>query len=271
MVSTAPVRLSDEAMGVCRLIAILELPGGSPKDLATSTGFLWRHEGRVWVVTNWHCLSGLRADTRKAIGEFTPNKVRVEGRFIMSKLPEHEGQVSIFFNRVVDIENECGNRIWLEHPRQNLVDVAAFHLPIAEDNRCRFRCLNEIEYESRWWPEVSDDAFIVGYPEGLSASHGTPIWKRASIASEPSLDYDNEPLLLVDTAGNEGMSGSPVIARGSGLFSPDSDFSDSTVFGSWKKFIGVYSGRLGVCGVRGQLGRVWKAEALDELFAQCSD
>jgi len=80
------------------------------------------------------------------------------------------------------------------------------------------------------------------------------------------LNYDDSPVFLVDTIGNKGLSGSPVVAMASGIFSPGENFGDDSVIGSWKKFIGVYAGRVGEDGIWSQLGRVWKAEVIDELF-----
>ena len=55
---------------------------------------------------------------------------------------------------------------------------------------------------------VSADVFVLGYPRGISGGRGFPI----SIATEPKIDLDGVPKLLIDTATREGMSGGPVIA-----------------------------------------------------------
>ena len=63
--------------------------------------------------------------------------------------------------------------------------------------------------------------FVLGYPKGISGGRGFPIWKRASIATEPDIQHDGLPKLLVDTATREGMSGAPVVAIADGDFEMD--------------------------------------------------
>ena len=259
-------RIAEETKCVCRLTARREFDDGTSKGNATSTGFFWRHNTEVYVVTNWHCLSGDNPNTLKPIGSFSPNKLLIEGKIVQQDTTDMKRSLVKGFRVETAIEDTEGRRLWTEHPRRHLVDVAALRLPIGDDGGSGFCCLNEISYEDQWSPDVGADAFIVGFPEGVSAAHSTPIWKRASIASEPDLGYEDTPVFLVDTVGNRGLSGSPVVASGSGVFIPNGKLGDDTVLGTWKKFVGVYAGRLGEAGIQSQLGRVWKAEVIDELF-----
>lgn len=59
---------------------------------------------------------------------------------------------------------------------------------------------------------VATDVFVLGYPKGISGGGEFPIWKRASIATEPDIQLGTLPKMLVDTATREGMLGAPVIA-----------------------------------------------------------
>ncbi|KAF0115642.1 MAG: hypothetical protein FD150_929 [Rhodobacteraceae bacterium] len=258
--------IANETKSVCRLTARRVFPDGTETGNSTSSGFLWRHGGSVYVVTNWHCLSGLHAETLRPLGSFCQNRVLVEGKFEKADSGDPQRGFLIEFKFEVTIEDAEGQRLWIEHPNGNQVDIATFRLPIAEDGGYKFCCINEISYETRWRPEVGSDAFIVGFPEGVSSAHGTPIWKRASIASEPDLQYNGTPVILVDTIGNQGLSGSPVGAVGSGLFAPNSHAKLDTLIGSWKTLLGIYAGRLGDKGVHSQLGRVWRVDVVHELF-----
>jgi hypothetical protein len=260
------VRIADETKSVCRLTAKRVFPDGSEIGSAVSSGFLWRHNGNVYVVTNWHCLTGKNAKTLLPLGNFFPNRVLVECKFNRPDKQDAKLGTLLSLKHEVPIEDDTGNRLWIEHPMGHTIDIAAFRLPIVENGGHHFCCLNEIDYEGRWQPVVATDAFIVGFPEGVASAHETPIWKRASIASEPDLNYDESPVFLVDTIGNRGVSGSPVVAVGSGMFLPDAELSGDSVIGSWKRFVGVYAGRLGEDGIWAQLGRVWKASLIDELF-----
>jgi hypothetical protein len=75
-------------------------------------------------------------------------------------------------------------------------------------------CINTIDQEVGLEVCAGMDCFILGFPENLIGAANTPIWKRASIASEP---YQQFPY-YVDSATRKGMSGAPVIARHTGIF-----------------------------------------------------
>jgi hypothetical protein len=111
--------------------------------------------------------------------------------------------------------------------------------------------------------DAGDDAYALGYPLGLSGGEDFPVWKRASIASEPGLPIDGLPKILIDTATRQGMSGSPVIVIRRGLIPKKS--GDDLMIGHAAKFLGVYSGRLGNDLLGAQLGIVWKSEVIDEI------
>ena len=111
------------------------------------------------------------------------------------------------------------------------------------------------------------EAFVIGYPRGMSGGGNFPIWKRATIATEPDLDLDDLPKFYIDTATREGMSGSPVYAQEVGYWLPEgiSDPSQASI-GKGHRFVGVYSGRLGAEDeFKAQLGVVWKESALISL------
>jgi hypothetical protein len=124
------------------------------------------------------------------------------------------------------------------------------------------------------YPTIGSEVFVLGYPRGIANTGIFPIWKRASIASEPqgtiSLEgtsYNN--LFYIDALTKSGMSGSPVVC----LAKPGDEFhSEDGVRVSIKKaephLIGVYAGRDGVTQEEYELslGRVWKVGALESLF-----
>ena len=113
---------------------------------------------------------------------------------------------------------------------------------------------------------VGIDAFIIGYPFGISTG-SFPIWKRASIASEPEIPIDGWPYFLVDSASREGMSGAPVIARSWG--SAQLEYGDHvTTPGVHSRFLGIYSSRIGANDeLRAQLGHVWHGKVIGEIIA----
>jgi hypothetical protein len=95
-----------------------------------------------------------------------------------------------------------------------------------------------------------------------------PIWKRASIGTEPLIDLDGVPKVMIDTATREGMSGSLVLARHD-LSGPYTK-KDGTTVQSFRtrldQVLGVYSGRIGEKDIKAQLGIVWKARVINEII-----
>jgi hypothetical protein len=113
---------------------------------------------------------------------------------------------------------------------------------------------------------VADDAFVVGYPFADLTYASLPIWKRASLASEPDIDVDQLPKMLIDTATRPGLSGSPVIMQRVGIHGVTGGvITDDTIIGRIRKFVGIYSGRIGDGEFKAQLGIVWKARVISEI------
>jgi len=165
----------------------------------------------------------------------------------------------------VPLYSPDGEPCWIEHPKRNLVDCAAVR--IAEAESLDIATINEIDFEPALTPEVGADCFIIGYPDGLGGPKGTPIWKRASVATEPLPAFNGlPPNFLVDSASRKGMSGSPVIMRHNGFFANGPTLSDSSIFGTIENFVGIYSGRLGDDALGFQLGRVWERNLIEEML-----
>jgi hypothetical protein len=223
--------------------------------LSTATGFFLRSTAREhFLVTNWHVVTGVNPITGAHISPTAAEPDRLEFDVLgpQASSPRVQQQVPLF--------DDEGRPIWLEHPRfgRNL-DVVC--IPIALTSG-RVQALNTLNFDPIK-TVVGLDAFIIGYPLGIGPGR-LPIWKRASIASEPSVNVENLPLMYVDTATAAGMSGSPVILR-----TTNGDMEDGTFrmsFNLMHKLLGVYSGRQPVGdSFAAQLGRVWKTEALLEV------
>jgi hypothetical protein len=139
------------------------------------------------------------------------------------------------------------------------VDVVA--LKITPPNGVIMKPINKEIFDNEK-PMVSDDVFVLGYPYDVKGGGNFPIWKRASIATEPDLNYNFLPQMLVDTATRSGMSGSPVIFRRTGVHGlVDGKMVDSSSIGTVEDFLGIYSGRyVGESKDDAQLGIVWKKQ-----------
>jgi hypothetical protein len=118
----------------------------------------------------------------------------------------------------------------------------------------------------RLYPSL--DVYVLGFPLGMTGGGQFPIWKRGTIASEPSIDLDGLPKFHIDTATRKGMSGAPVYAQEVGPIVPEdpNDPAKGSI-GKARRFIGVYASRLNGDEFSAQLGVVWKEAAIAEIVA----
>lgn len=226
-------------------------------EIALGTSFLYRRNDQLFVVSNWHNFSGRDPTTKQPLSGHAgvPDSISLyvclNGQYIQREW--------------LDVPLIGANGpTWYEHPNfGSKSDVAA--LPITLDKKYKAIVVNEMPQTSMVL-RVSHDVFVLGYPLGLVNSHGLPVWKRATVASEPGT---SEPFFLVDTATRSGMSGSPVIHRYRGFYKSDPEaeaVKPHDWFGEGDNFVGVYSGRLGKSQLEAQLGIVWKPHLIDEVI-----
>ena len=114
-------------------------------------------------------------------------------------------------------------------------------------------------------PEVAMPVSIIGFPLGLTSGGYFPIWKTGHIASEPNIDYNGEPLFLIDSTTRSGMSGSPVVLRMSGGFKTKNGKTVLSMGGYRTLFLGIYSGRLNE---DSEIGCVWRPYLITEILEQ---
>jgi hypothetical protein len=157
---------------------------------------------------------------------------------------------------------------WLEHPTLGRkVDVAALDVTEAVLG-FQIEHVNMLESDAVLDLTVSQDVFVVGFPFGLRADAPAPIWKRGSIAIDPTFDPEGLPKILIDTATREGMSGSVVIARhfivGRDYPKKDGTRSQPILYSKIDLAVGIYSGRHYPDLEKAQLGIVWKRSAIEQ-------
>lgn len=268
------------------------------KKLATGTAFIYLYEEKPYIITNWHNVSGREPSTLKAKHSACaiPNRIFVEVPFIY-----HETSSIIWKEHQVPIYQDEGDSpsrtIWYEHPLHRYkVDVVA--IPVHEDevfsplksywhgSQSAKKRSGQIEssIENTICPATApclnlslvrfnpgQGVFVLGFPEGMTGGANFPVWKRGSIASEPYLDIDDLPKIFIDTATRAGMSGAPVYVHETGRWETEVGGglkrSNGSSFGiQGRRFIGVYSGRVGDDTFQAQLGVVWKHSVIDEII-----
>lgn len=233
--------------------------------LSNATCFFTRIKETLYLVTNWHVVSGRNADTKKCLDRMgsVPNKLRV---YIPKETEDSTFCYCDDFYMDVELLDRSGNQLWYEMQKDNrMIDVAI--IPLKDiDGICTTIEQAEEPFNEQVNFEIASEIYIIGFPFGKQTGF-VPIWKKASVASEPELDVEELPYFFADTATRSGMSGSPVILykdRPVVLTNTEGKISRH-----WTKFIGIYSGRIGAdCEEKGdaQLGRVWKASVIQELI-----
>ena len=264
--------------------------------LGHGTGFLVRppSDGRqVWLVTAWHVVTArIPTEPARTIDGYQEGPDTLWFRTLL--LPGMP-QWSMLHSSRVDLTPET---VWREHKNRALgVDIVALHLPWA---------YRPVSFDLPWAmveggsaPVAGTDAMIVGFPFSYDAA-GTkdqeldpPIWKRATVASEPRSSAYGENRFLVDALSVPGMSGAPIFrvrhagelvldkiseglteqynrgAIGFDEYKADlarAALSESPQAAQHYEFAGVYTGRLTAGGLGRDLGIAVVPEVIVELF-----
>lgn len=245
--------------------------GTPPLNLAIATGFFWSVNNTLYLITNWHNVTAWDPIQNKCMSDTGAQPTHVEMPLLL-KAGDSGGRPMVERRRFdIPLYTDHGKPTWMEHPVfGNKIDVVALELLTLKDNLVSLP-INKIGDLVDFEPLIGDDVFVLGYPGGLDGGNELAIWKRGSLASQPQVDVDGLPKLLIDTATRKGMSGAPVIARRSGIIVPRGvtpelgKISGQEIIGQAKTFLGVYSGRVGDDPLGVQLGIVWKARVLDEI------
>ena len=269
------------------------LPFYMDTQLGAATGFLYEHENRTFVVTNWHVVTGRDPRDRSIIHEnrrlsACPTKL---GCRIIERVQDTENGLAVtrVQGHFIELFSD-GMPMWYEHPEYgHRCDVVA--IPIDADaamlTRAVHLAVNRVD-EGRIPLMPGETVFILGYPIGIGSAGGFPIWKSGYVASEPELpvsipfkagtdettiDKRWVPAFYIDSSTRQGMSGAPVIAKYTGMWDPgdpygsDDLLSDDHVIGSAAEFLGCYSGRVLSSELEAGLGICWRKSAIEEICA----
>lgn len=242
-------------------------------NFSYATGFLWRRDDELYLVTNWHNVTGWDPTNDKCLSETGAAPTNLDLPLLLKTDLAKGGQPLARHQPYnIPLFDPDGLPFWLEHPVfGNRVDVVAIRIGKTSDKVLNTP-INAFDDYVNFDPAMGDDVFVIGYPGGLQGGPAMPIWKRGSIASFPRHDLDDLPKLLIDTATRQGMSGSPTIVRRSGIIVPNgvqsspNKLTGQELIGTAITFLGVYSGRIGNDPLGVQLGIVWKARVIDEII-----
>lgn len=248
--------------------------------ISRGTAFVYSHSNHSSLVTNWHVVCGRHPEKPSVT---LPNIYTSPTHF---SLQLSKTQPSAIFEKTpfIPLYEPDDRPKWRESPlgfeQVDLVSIECDYLqeyfapPIQRFARPRNAKL-----------EPGKDVCIIGYPFETTPENPFPIWKKAMIASEPSVPTNGRPYMYLDSAGRSGMSGSPVYFISPGFklephlaltlhsSNPLEAFKDldPTAFDDETavlEFAGVYSGSYGDMALdQLNLGRFWGRNVVDQLFA----
>jgi hypothetical protein len=271
--------------------------------LSFGSGVIYEKDGAHFITTAWHNLSGRHSYTLSPLSTrtlATPNNVVVTYAQFLSG--EVSGWTRLSF--VLTLEKDGGAAYMIHPERWPRVDVALLPIDLTatytmevnvpgepqqnigitlrqDGGPCKTnvqaiqQCLGtygRVGAPPENLIHAGDELFILGYPRGITDHSAEPIWKRATVASDPHRGWDGQSKFLVDCASREGMSGAPVISynkRG------NVRVGGTTYVGSGPAAAlqGIYVGRLIDPGTKdedrlfeAQIGTVWKASVIDEII-----
>lgn len=158
--------------------------------LSHASGFFWAHGSRKFLVTNWHVLSGRNPLDGKPMHKKAgiPNSLKFYS-YRRRRVPStEEGNFKVDYVPVlVPLDDpSTGTARWLEHPSYGRrVDVAALDITdVVAD--LHHDCANSLDGDKPKHLDAGQDVFILGFPFGHTPGAPAPVWKRGSIALDPT-------------------------------------------------------------------------------------
>lgn len=270
---------------------------GEHKFRSNATGFFIRAENAILLVTNWHVVTGLDP-ANPALSTIPPPHYLKANVIAKNNNYLHELHLPLYGHSMTPL--------WHEHSSGSEVDLVLYPLPLSLEEHFHFIDIQSVEDELPIQATVGKDVFILGYPFkrdemqavfGENTPHYMPVWKRGSIATEPSFLLANR-VLLIDSLSRAGMSGAPVVVAEEHKVWETTNQKDSESFEQLKRgegsaldaimkldmkamsevtrkrfrFLGVYSGTIGSTRLAEiALGKCWHIDVLRDLLVENQD
>lgn len=223
------------------------------RRVSVATGFVVKKNDSYYLITNWHVVTCRNPLNNQPLFDATAVDPSV------LKIWFHGLNLGHWISKEIDIIDQTGNRLWLEHERGEEIDVVAVPLEISNDIKIYDVDLTLADFDLMLYP--SEAVSIIGFPEGWTSGGKFPIWKTGHIASDIDIDWDGKPAFLIDATTKSGMSGSPVIAKRVSIYQT----SRGNNIGNAVRFLGIYSGReISDSGI--EIGFVWKPKVISEIL-----
>lgn len=224
--------------------------------LATATGFTITVDGRSYLITNWHVVSGRDADTAACLDK---KNAAIPDRLVVRF--HQKDSLGAWASLEIPLLSAEGQPLWIEHPLGSKVDVVA--VPLEPPNEVVIYPLDLSLALTDMVVTPAMPVSVIGFPLGLTAGENWPIWKTGHVASDPDIDFQpGRPAFLIDATTRSGMSGAPVVLRLNGGYLT-SEGNHVIGGGMSTKFVGVYAGRIHDAS---EIGRVWRPFVIQEVL-----
>ena len=245
------------------------------RQVSQGTGFFFAstdargEPATVFLVTNYHVVTGHAP---------MANRPRSGDRIRISL---HEDPDDLSKNRIIELPlyDSDDRPIWIASEALPDADVVLVPLPPKVYEGVRMFVFTEAHTRGDIKIRPTSGATLLGYPYGFyDTVNRLPVWKTGHVASEPSVDFENKPVFIVDVSAFPGMSGSPVLAVANGIYESEDGVMRS---GRVLKLLGIFSAMPVVKDSRVdptaadpadrrpevslQLGYVWKAGLVADL------
>lgn len=245
------------------------------RQVSQGTGFFFAstdargEPATVFLVTNYHVITGHAPMTNRP-----PTGDRI--RFSL-----HEDPDDLSKNRIIELPlyDSDDRPVWISSEVLPDADVVLVPLPPKVYEGVRMFVFTEAHTRGDIKIRPTSGATLLGYPYGFyDTVNRLPVWKTGHVASEPSVDFENKPVFIVDVSAFPGMSGSPVLAVANGIYESEDGVMRS---GRVLKLLGIFSAMPVVRDARVdaatadaadrrptvslQLGYVWKAGLVADL------
>ncbi|MDR0975990.1 MAG: serine protease [Christensenellaceae bacterium] len=223
--------------------------------LGPATSFAYAFEGKKFLITNLHVVSGKNTNTGKCLDKTAsiPNKLIIH----------YYNQKGDKKNYIINYNELNLSDEWLFTDK---IDIAIKEMPADFDAVAINTLEFELEENETLQLDIKDTLIVLGYPNGLP-NNFLPIFKTASIASEPVVFGKKLDTFYIDAATRKGMSGSPVLYSSNILKTNKNNAFLPCVVNS---LVGIYSGRDGLWEneADAQLGIVWSTDLVIKLLKE---
>ena len=277
--STHAQQASVEYMSLMTTPALL---ASGARQVSQGTGFLYattkpngKDVDQVFLVTNYHVVTG-----NEPLSVARPQGDRLQFYFHASITDP-----SNYFPVNIPLYTKANEPIWIQSQQFPEADVVL--VPIVSslyDKRGALVTFSEAHMQVDMKVRPASQATLLGYPYGFFDTRNfLPVWKTGHLATEPSVDFQGQPVFLVDVSAFPGMSGAPVVAVSSGVYESERE-PEQMLSGNQRKLLGIFSAMRMVKpkaavdsggmpidtgtpspGDSLQLGYVWKAQLIADI------